>query len=155
MPLHLTLGFVFTAMKIDKKNVKQIMSISSSALNTDFYQLTMSAVYHACNMNQNATFSLFAHKLPPQRGYIVAVGLELVLDYLEQLNFTKKDIAYLRSLNLFNESFLHYLSNLHFTGEVWALSEGTICFAKEPIIEVTAPLIQAQLIETHLIQLIN
>ncbi len=125
------------------------------ALHTDFYEITMSAVYHQRNINQTATFSLFAHDLPPQRGYIVAAGLEAALDYLESYAFGQEDIAYLRSLGRFEEGFLQRLAQLRFTGDVWALPEGTVCFAEEPLLEVTAPIIEAQLVETHLIQTIN
>lgn len=125
------------------------------ALHTDFYEITMSAVYHARSMNQTATFSLFAHDLPPQRGYMVAAGLEEALDYLEKFAFTQDDIAYLRSLGRFENDFLQRLAEVRFTGDVWALPEGTVCFAEEPILEVTAPIIEAQLVETHLIQTIN
>jgi len=131
------------------------MPPTGSALHTDFYEITMSAVYHDRGMRQNATFSLFAHDLPPQRGYMVAAGLEAALDYLENFAFSQEDIAYLRSLGRFEESFLASLADLRFTGEVWALPEGTMCFAEEPILEVTAPIMEAQLVETHLIQTIN
>jgi nicotinate phosphoribosyltransferase len=131
------------------------MPSTGLALHTDFYEITMSAVYHARGMNQTATFSLFAHDLPTQRGYMVAAGLETALDYLENFAFTQKDIDYLRSLGRFDEDFLKHLADVRFTGDVWALSEGTVCFAEEPILEVTAPIIEAQLVETHLIQTIN
>ncbi len=131
------------------------MSPTGLALHTDFYEITMSAVYHARDMNQTATFSLFAHDLPLQRGYMVAAGLEPALDYLENFAFSKEDIDYLRSLARFDDGFLQRLAEVRFTGEVWALPEGTVCFAEEPILEVTAPIIEAQLVETHLIQTIN
>lgn len=131
------------------------MSSTGLALHTDFYEITMSAVYHARGMNQTATFSLFLHNLPEQRGYIVAAGLEAALDYLENFAFTQEDIEYLRSLERFNDDFLQRLAEVRFTGDVWALPEGTVCFAEEPILEVTAPIIEAQLVETHLIQTIN
>jgi nicotinate phosphoribosyltransferase len=125
------------------------------ALHTDFYEITMSAVYHDRGMDQTATFSLFPHDLPPQRGYIVAAGLEAALDYLENFAFSQDDIAYLRSLGRFEEGFLHRLADLRFTGDVWALPEGTVAFAEEPVMEVTAPIMEAQLVETYLIQTIN
>ena len=131
------------------------MSPNGLALHTDFYEITMSAVYHARGMNQSATFSLFAHDLPEQRGYMVAAGLEAALDYLETFAFTKEDVEYLRSLGRFDDDFLQRLAGVRFTGDVWALPEGSVCFAEEPIIEVTAPIIEAQLVETHLIQTIN
>ena len=131
------------------------MSHSSLALHTDFYQLTMAAVYHQHGLNGQATFSLFAHDLPAQRGYILAAGLADALEYLESFSFTPQDIAYLESLGRFSPDFLESLAGLQFSGEVWALPEGTACFAGEPLIEVTAPLIEAQLVETRLIQIIN
>ena len=114
------------------------------ALHTDFYEITMSAVYHARGMNQSATFSLFAHDLPVQRGYMIAAGLEAALDYLENFAFTQEDIDYLRSLARFDDDFLQRLAEVRFTGDVWAMPEGTVCFAEEPILEVTAPIIEAQ-----------
>lgn len=126
-----------------------------SALHTDFYEITMGAVYFDRGMHGQATFSLFAHDLPVDRGYMVAAGLELVLDYLEDFHFTPREIDYLASLNRFKPEFLQFLSQVRFQGEVWALPEGTVCFAEEPILEITAPIIEAQLVETFVINLIN
>lgn len=131
------------------------MSKSYAALHTDFYQITMAAVYHHRGMNSQATFSLFPHDLPAQRGYILAAGLADALEYLAEFRFTSQEVDYLASLNRFDQSFLDMLAGLRFSGEVWALPEGTVCFAGEPLLEVTAPLIEAQLVETRLIQLIN
>ncbi len=126
-----------------------------SALDTDYYQITMAAVYYRHGLNAPATFSLFAHDLPPTRGYMVAAGLELCLEYLENFCFKPHEIEYLDSLGLFSRDFLEMLEGLRFTGEVWALPEGTVCFAEEPLLEVTAPLIEAQLVETMIINIIN
>lgn len=131
------------------------MSESYAALHTDFYQITMAAVYHRQGMNGQATFSLFPHDLPAQRGYILAAGMAEALGYLSEFRFTSQEVDYLASLNRFDQSFLDMLAGLRFSGEVWALPEGTVCFAGEPLLEVTAPLIEAQLVETRLIQLIN
>jgi nicotinate phosphoribosyltransferase len=131
------------------------MYTGSLALVTDFYEITMSAAYHAQGMNGMATFSLFIRDLPPQRGFIVAAGLEQVLDYLEDFAFSSQDLDYLRSLGRFEPGFLEFLGKLRFTGEVWALPEGTICFADEPLLEITAPLAEAQLVETMVINLVN
>ncbi len=131
------------------------MSDISQALHTDFYQLTMAAAYFRQNMNRPATFSLFAHGLPAQRGYILAAGLADALDYLEGFCYTPAEIEYLGSLERFSPEFLEFLAGLRFSGEVWALPEGTACFAGEPLVEVTAPLIEAQLVETRLIQILN
>ncbi|MEW5911997.1 MAG: nicotinate phosphoribosyltransferase [Thermodesulfobacteriota bacterium] len=125
------------------------------ALQTDFYQITMAAVYHARGMNDQAAFSLFARKLPAQRGFMVAAGLDDALAYLEGFRFQPEEIDYLASLQRFSDSFLNSLAGLRFTGQVWALPEGTAFFADEPVLEVTAPLIEAQLVETRLIQIIN
>ncbi|MCF8032122.1 MAG: nicotinate phosphoribosyltransferase [Desulfarculaceae bacterium] len=131
------------------------MSETFQALHTDFYQLTMAAAYHRQGMNQTATFSLFAHGLPAQRGYILTAGLADALDYLERFRFTPEEIDYLASLERFTPEFLGFLAGLSFSGEAWALPEGTACFAGEPLIEITAPLIEAQLVETRLIQILN
>lgn len=131
------------------------MYSGSQALHTDFYQLTMAASYFAQGMNGEATFSLFNHGLPPVRGFMVAAGLEMALEYLEDFSFSDEDIDYLASLGRFQPGFLDHLAGLKFQGEVWAVPEGTILFAGEPIVEVTAPLIQAQLVETLLINIFN
>lgn len=131
------------------------MTSGSQALHTDFYQITMAASYHAHGMNDPATFSLFTHGLPRSRGFMVAAGLDDALAYLESFAFQPTEIAYLASLNRFSDEFLESLSGLGFSGEVWALPEGTVCFAEEPLLEVSAPLIEAQLVETRLINIIN
>lgn len=130
------------------------MGTPISPLFTDLYELTMAAAYWEQGKNEKATFSLY---LRPQdsRGYYVAAGLEPALTLLEQFRFTPDDIAYLRHLGLFKPDLLAYLQNLRFEGEVRALSEGTLFFPDEPVLEVTAPLIQAQLLETVLINMIG
>ena len=125
------------------------------ALQTDFYQLTMAAAYFDSRMNGEATFSMFSHDLPPVRGYLVAAGLEQALDILENFSFTQKEISYLESLKRFSPDFLEYLAGLKFTGSVRALPEGSVFFAGEPVLEVTAPIIEAQLVETHLLNTLN
>jgi len=131
------------------------MEIYSPALHTDFYQITMAASYFTHAMHGEATFSLFAHHLPPQRGFMVAAGLEYALDYLENFGFRPRDLDYLASLKRFRPEFLDFLGGLRFTGEVWAMPEGTVFTAGEPILEVTAPIIEAQLVETFLINVLN
>ncbi|MGH2705863.1 MAG: nicotinate phosphoribosyltransferase [Actinomycetota bacterium] len=121
----------------------------------DLYELTMSASYFAEGMNHPATFDLFVRELPPNRNFLVACGLEQVLDYLETLRFSGDDLAYLRSLEMFDEAFLDALAELRFTGEVWAVAEGEVAFHTEPLIRITAPLIEAQIIETALLNAIN
>jgi nicotinate phosphoribosyltransferase len=131
------------------------MSRESLALHTDFYQITMAATYYSHQMNGEATFSLFAHHLPPDRGFMVAAGLEPALNYLESFAYTDEDIDYLASLKRFDAKFLDFLKGLRFSGEVWAMPEGTVFFAGEPILEVTAPIMEAQLVETYLINVMN
>ena len=124
----------------------------SSALLTDLYELTMVAAYVAEGMAERpATFSLFVRALPPQRGYLVAAGLEAVLDHLESLHFGDDDLAVLDELGLFDQWFLDYLSQLRFTGTVRAVGEGSVVFADEPLLEVDAPIAQGQLVETYLL----
>jgi nicotinate phosphoribosyltransferase len=125
------------------------------ALLTDLYQLTMAACYFDQDMHQEATFSLFIRKYPGQRGYFVAAGLAEALHYLETLRFTADDLDYLASTNLFQSRFLDYLKGVRFTGKVHALPEGSIFFIDEPILEVSAPIIEAQLAETFIINAVN
>ncbi len=131
------------------------MRPTSTALHTDFYQITMAASYYDNGYNGQATFSLFSHDVPSCRGYLVNAGLEYCLDYLRDFHFTAEEIDYLRSLNRFQPEFLDYLAKIRFTGDVWAAPEGSVFFAGEPVLEVTAPLIEAQLVETYLINTIN
>ncbi len=124
----------------------------SNALVTDLYELTMVAAYVAEGMaDRPATFSLFVRSLPPHRGYLVAAGLESVLDYLESLRFGDDDLDVLDGLGLFDRSFLDYLAGLRFTGTVRAVGEGAVVFAEEPLLEVDAPIGQAQLVETFVL----
>jgi nicotinate phosphoribosyltransferase len=125
------------------------------ALLTDLYQLTMAACYFDQQMQGEATFSLFIRKYPAQRSYFVAAGLAEILPYLETLRFTDDDLSYLAGTGLFQSRFLDYLQGLRFTGEVWALPEGSIFFEDEPILEVSAPIIEAQLVETFIINAIS
>jgi nicotinate phosphoribosyltransferase len=115
---------------------------------TDFYQLTMGAAYHAGKENGPACFSMFTRRMPPRRGFLVAAGIERLLEALEQFHFAPRLLAYLESLRLFTREFLDFLGALRFTGEVWAMPEGAIFFENEPILEIRAPLIEAQLLET-------
>ena len=128
---------------------------ANAALFVDLYELTMSASYAAHDLDQPATFDLFARHLPPGRGYLVSCGLDSALDYLEGLHFDGAAVEYLRSLELFDEAFLSLLSTLRFTGEVRAVPEGELVFPNEPILQVTAPLIEGQLVETFLLNCIG
>jgi nicotinate phosphoribosyltransferase len=125
------------------------------ALFTDLYELTMAAAWFQAGVQATATFSLFVRRLPPERGFLLAAGLEDVLQYLRALHFTPEALEWLASLGRFDPAFLEYLAGLGFTGEVRAMPEGTAVFAEEPLLEITAPLIQAQLVETAVINLIH
>lgn len=123
---------------------------------TDLYQLTMMNGYFKNGMKDNiAVFDVFFRPLLNKSVYAVMAGLEQALEYIENLHFTVEDIEYLRSLNLFGEEFLDYLKDFKFTGEVYAVEEGTPVFPREPLIRVKAPIMQAQLIETALLNIIN
>ena len=119
------------------------------ALFTDLYQLTMLQAYFEEGMTERAVFSLFVRRLPRNRNFLVACGLDTVLDYLESLRFTQQDLDYLGTLKIFSDRFLSWLADFRFTGDVHAVREGTPIFANEPILEVEAPLPEAQLIETY------
>ncbi len=122
-----------------------------SALALDLYELTMAQSYLDEEMEADATFSLFVRDLPTERGYLVAAGLDDALAYVERLAFTSDDVAFLESTRLFTKRLLDRLAAFQFTGSVRAMPEGTICFAGEPLLEVTAPILEAQLVETVLI----
>ncbi len=126
-----------------------------SALNTDLYQLTMAAGYFAAGKaDEVATFELSVRKLPEQRNFLVAAGLQQALEYLADLKFRRDEIDYLRGLEQFRNAppeFFDFLADLRFTGDLFAVQEGTPVFANEPIAIVRAPLIQAQLVETYLL----
>jgi nicotinate phosphoribosyltransferase len=122
-----------------------------AALFTDLYELTMAASYFREGMHGAATFSLFSRKLPRTRSFLVAAGLEDVLEYLRTVRFSAEAIEYLRSLGLFEAPFLEALRHVCFTGSVRAVPEGTVVFPDEPLVEITAPIIEAQLVETAVI----
>jgi nicotinate phosphoribosyltransferase len=124
---------------------------ANASLFVDLYELTMAASYDTHGLDQPATFDLFARDLPPGRGYLVSCGLETALDYLERLRFDDEALAFLRSLELFDESFLALLGSFRFTGDVRAIPEGELAFPNEPLVQVTAPLIEAQIVETFLL----
>lgn len=130
------------------------------ALHTDLYQLTMAAGYFHRGMKDDvATCEMFVRRLPKARRYLVAMGRERVLSYLTGLRFTPEQIDFLASLPALRDAmtpaFREYLAGLRFTGDVWAAPEGTIVFANEPLFRVTAPLIEAQLVETYLLSVVN
>ncbi len=125
------------------------------ALLVDLYELVMTDSYWRQEMNQPATFDLFIRDLPPQRSFLVSAGLESSLYYLEHAAFDEDLLTYLRSLNLFSDAFLAYLRRFRFTGETWAIPEGEVFFPPEPLLQVTAPRIEAQLVETFLLNTLN
>ena len=122
----------------------------------DFYELTMGNGYFVQGMQDRITyFDIFFRSVPDNGGYAIAAGLEQAIEYIQQLHFDEDDIAYLRSRNMFDEGFLDYLRNFRFTGDIWAVPEGTPIFPREPIMTVRAPAIQAQLVETFLLLTLN
>ena len=122
---------------------------------TDLYELTMAAGYFNRRLLSAATFSLFIRDYPPGRKYFVAAGLQNALEELESLSFSKEELAFLRETGLFSSDFLSFLKKFRFTGSVFAMPEGSIFFANEPILEVTAPLIEAQIVETFLLNTVG
>jgi nicotinate phosphoribosyltransferase len=131
------------------------MRTFSPALLTDLYQLTMAQAYLEEGMSRQAVFSLFVRRLPPTRNYLLACGLDDALTFLETLRFDGPALNYLASLGTFSSRFLRYLEDLRFTGQVRAVPEGTPVFSNEPILEVTAPIIEAQIVETFVMNQIN
>jgi nicotinate phosphoribosyltransferase len=129
--------------------------IKNLALLTDLYELTMAAGYFDHQMFEPATFSLFIRNYPPSRRYFVSAGLADVLSYLQDLRFTPEDLEYLEGIELFKPEFLSYLDEFRFRGDVYAIPEGRLFFVNEPVLEITAPLIEAQIVETLIINIIN
>ncbi len=127
----------------------------NAALLTDLYQLTMLQAYFREGLGDEAVFDLFVRRLPAERNYLIACGLDDALHYLESLSFSAEALGYLSSLGGFSKDFLASLADLRFRGDVWAVPEGTPVFANEPIVEVVAPLPEAQLVETFLLNQIS
>ena len=134
-------------MGTDQPHSREIM--------TDLYELTMAASYFEQDMYAPATFSLMVREYPSKRSYLVCAGLAPLLDYLESFHFRPDDLEYLEQTSLFPDRFLQFLETLRFTGEVRAIPEGCIAFCDEPLVEITAPVMQAQLVETFVINSIN
>ena len=126
-----------------------------SALVVDLYELTMMQAYHLTGIDGWATFDLFVRRLPAGRDFLLVAGLATVLERIEELRFTASDLEYLESLGQFRHDFLDCLEHLRFSGKVAAMPEGTVAFAGEPILRVTAPIIEAQLLETVIMNLIH
>ena len=127
----------------------------SSALLTDLYQLTMLQGYFDQGMAETAVFEFFVRKLPAERNFLIAAGLEQALTFLENVRFTSEELNWLSSHGAFRPAFVNYLEQLRFTGDVHAMPEGTVFFANEPILRVTAPIAEAQLVESRLINLLH
>jgi len=136
------------------KNFVGFLKEENMSLFTDFYELTMCASYFDNKNFEPATFDLFIRRLPQNRSYFLFVGLEQCLQYLQTIEFTPRHLAYLKTQG-FNDDFLQFLGDFKFTGEVWAMPEGSVAFENEPLIRVTAPIIEAQLVETFLLNTIN
>ena len=131
------------------------MSRYNLTLLTDLYELTMMQGYFDTGANNTVVFDVFYRRNPSGGAYAITAGLEQVIDYIKNLRFTEEDIVYLRSLGIFSEPFLEYLSNFHFSGDICAIPEGTVVFPNEPLLKVIAPVIEAQLIETAILNIIN
>lgn len=122
---------------------------------TDFYELTMMQGYFREKADDIVVFDAFYRKNPSGSGYAIACGLEQVIDYIKNLSFSYEDVDYLRSLNMFDEEFLNYLAGFHFTGDIYAIPEGSVVFPYEPLVKVVAPIMEAQLVETALLNIVN
>ena len=122
---------------------------------TDLYELTMMQGYFKTGNNRTVIFDAFYRKNPCDGAYAIACGLEQVIDYIKNLHFSDEDIAYLKGLSIFDKDFLEYLRNFKFTGDIYAIPEGTVVFPKEPLVKVIAPIIEAQLVETAILNIIN
>lgn len=132
------------------------MDRQNLTLLTDLYELTMMQGYFR-NKAQNETviFDAFYRNNPGDGGYAIACGLEQVIQYVQELHFSQEDIAYLRSLHIFEEDFLAYLADFHFSGDIYAIPEGTVIFPREPLVKVVSPIMEAQLMETAILNIIN
>ncbi len=144
-----------TTEDINKKSLKHNLQNSGLALFTDLYELTMMQAYFEEGMTQDAVFSLFVRRLPERRNFLLSCGLDTVLDYLENICFEDDDISYLASIGKFSDHFLSMLRDFRFTGDVYAMPEGTPVFANEPIMEIVASLPQAQIVETFIMNQIH
>ncbi len=133
--------------RMDKRNLAMLF---------DFYEMTMANGYFRKGMKDDITyFDIFFRRVPDGGGFAIAAGLEQLIEYIEDLHFDEEDLEYLRGKNLFEEDFLDYLRNFRFTGDIWAVPEGTPVFPNEPLVTVRAPASQAQLIETYALLCIN
>ena len=131
---------------MNKRNLEMI---------ADFYEFTMANGYLEKNMNDIAYFDVFFRKIPDNGGFAIFAGLEQIINFIKHFSFSKEDINYLEGRKIFSKKFINYLSNFKFTGDIWAIPEGTVVFPNEPLITVRAPIIEAQLLETMLLLTIN
>ncbi|MFI3208938.1 MAG: nicotinate phosphoribosyltransferase [Eubacteriales bacterium] len=131
------------------------MNSSNLTLLTDFYELTMMQGYFNRPENETVVFDIFFRSNPCGGGYSITAGLEQAIEYIKNLHFSYEDVVYLRGLGIFNEEFLNYISGFHFTGDIYAIPEGTVVFPREPLVKVIAPIMEAQLVETALLNIIN
>lgn len=125
------------------------------ALIADFYEFTMSNGYFAKNKKKKAYFDIFFRNVPDHGGYAIMAGLEQVIDAIQNLKFDQEEIEYLRKQEIFSEEYLSYLADFKFTGDIWAIPEGTVIFPNEPLLTIKAPLVEAQLLETLILLIIN
>ena len=131
------------------------MSAQNLTLLTDLYELTMMQGYFETQENQTVVFDVFFRDNPNKGGYSVMAGLDQVIDYIKNLNFSYEDVDYLIGLGLFSEDFLLYLSGFHFSGDIYAIPEGSVIFPREPLLKVVAPIMEAQLVETAILTILN
>jgi nicotinate phosphoribosyltransferase len=131
------------------------MNPSTSPLTTDLYELNMVQAYLDRAEDKEAVFEFFVRRLPARRGFLLAAGLEDALDYLETIKFSDEEIAWLKGTGRFRDNLIDYLKAFRFTGDVHAIAEGLVCFPNEPLIRITAPLPQAQLVESRLINILH
>lgn len=131
------------------------MSTLNLTLMTDLYQLTMMQGYFESQSTETVVFDAFYRKNPCDNGYAIAAGLDQVIDYIKNLRFSEEDVAYLESLGIFHKEFLDYLRTFRFEGDIYAIPEGSVVFPHEPLLKVVAPIMQAQLIETAILTIIN
>ena len=143
-------------MKLVYEGKAETLDRQNLTLLTDLYELTMMQGYFKNeNANQTVIFDMFYRTNPMESGYAVMAGLEQVIQYIKELRFEKEDIEYLRSLGIFQEDFLDYLTDFRFTGSIWSIPEGEVIFPREPLVKVIAPIMQAQLVETAILNIIN
>lgn len=148
---------LFKGKQTDKAIAKEHYSMRALNLTllTDLYELTMMQGYFKNPTDQVVVFDAFYRKNPCDGGYAIAAGLEQIIEYIRDLHFSPDDIDYLRSLKIFDTDFLEYLRGFHFTGDIYAIPEGTVIFPREPLVKVIAPVMEAQLIETALLNILN